>query len=353
MNSRRSNEERVAVVRLLSECNGSLAEVQRRFKKIFPRQSISKATIKSINNKFDETGSVHDMKRSGRPLTGRKEEMVNCIQEKIKKSPRNSIRRLSREMGVSRSTVHRIVRIDLKLKCYTPTLVQELQPDDLTKRMAFAEKWLERVIVERAFLKRVIWSDEAIFKMNGIVNRHNCTYWCKENPGITVSQALNAPGIMVWAGLMWDRIIGPFFFDDGKITSARYLQMLQEEMWPSIENHPALPRLVFQQDGAPPHYGVIVRQFLDERFPQRWIGRQGPFSWPPRSPDLTPLDFWLWGYVKDEVYKEKPKSLVDLKERIIVAIASIQKNMCQFACMSVTRRMERLIDKNGAQIGRF
>uniref|UniRef100_A0AAX7UMF9 Uncharacterized protein n=1 Tax=Astatotilapia calliptera TaxID=8154 RepID=A0AAX7UMF9_ASTCA len=49
----------------------------------------------------------------------------------------------------------------------------------------------------------------------------------------------------------------------------------------------------FQQDGAPPHYGCQVRAFLDEQFPGKWIGRRGPVEWPPRSPDLTPLDFYL------------------------------------------------------------
>jgi hypothetical protein len=37
----------------------------------------------------------------------------------------------------------------------------------------------------------------------------------------------------------------------------------------------------------------------------RWIGRGGPIAWPPRSPDLTPLDIFLWGYVKNTVYQVK------------------------------------------------
>jgi len=55
--------------------------------------------------------------------------------------------------------------------------------------------------------------------------------------------------------------------------------------------------IIFQQDGAPPHRGSHVRWFLDATFPNRWNGRDGPTPWPPRSPDITPLDFFLWGYV--------------------------------------------------------
>ena len=52
----------------------------------------------------------------------------------------------------------------------------------------------------------------------------------------------------------------------------------------------------FQQDWAPPHYHCDVTSFLNERFPNGWIGRRGFVEYPPRSPDLTPLDFFLWGY---------------------------------------------------------
>ncbi|GBM77863.1 hypothetical protein AVEN_24615-1 [Araneus ventricosus] len=59
------------------------------------------------------------------------------------------------------------------------------------------------------------------------------------------------------------------------------------------------------RDGAPPHYGNIVREFLETTFLQRWIGRGAVMAWPPRSPDITPLDLYLWGYVKQQVYSER------------------------------------------------
>jgi hypothetical protein len=53
------------------------------------------------------------------------------------------------------------------------------------------------------------------------------------------------------------------------------------------------PWVVLQEDGAPPHGGLPVRQFLEVTFRKRWIGRDGPTPWPPRSPDITPLDFFM------------------------------------------------------------
>jgi hypothetical protein len=53
----------------------------------------------------------------------------------------------------------------------------------------------------------------------------------------------------------------------------------------------------FQQDGAPPHYAIAVREILDRELPNRWVGRR-PKEWPARSPDLTGCGYWLWGYLK-------------------------------------------------------
>ena len=73
---------------------------------------------------------------------------------------------------------------------------------------------------------------------------------------------------------------------------------------------------MFQQDGAPVHYALPVRKWLDDKLPNRWIGRRGPFEWPARSPDLAPCDFALWGYLKDVAYKTKCATVAELRERI-------------------------------------
>ena len=75
-----------------------------------------------------------------------------------------------------------------------------------------------------------------------------------------------------------------------------------------LENSPLLEhlqpirgKLIWQQDGAPPHYGLIVKDFLNATFDE-WIGRRGHVEWPPCSPDLTPMDFSVWGILKNAVY---------------------------------------------------
>ncbi|KAJ4448808.1 hypothetical protein ANN_00199 [Periplaneta americana] len=61
--------------------------------------------------------------------------------------------------------------------------------------------------------------------------------------------------------------------------------------------------VVFQQDGTPPHFALIVREYLNEHFPNTWTGRDSPRFWSSRSPDLMPLDFFAWGFMNSKVYR--------------------------------------------------
>ena len=72
-------------------------------------------------------------------------------------------------------------------------------------------------------------------------------------------------------------------------------------------------------DGTPPHYARTVRQHLHQAFPQRWFGRRGSIEWPSRSPELTPMDFFSGGVVKNKVY-ERNSHIVKLMEIGIYAV---------------------------------
>ncbi|PNF42655.1 hypothetical protein B7P43_G19015, partial [Cryptotermes secundus] len=110
-------------------------------------------------------------------------------------------------------------------------------------------------------------------------------------------------GVNVWCGLSSCGLIGPFFFE-GTVTGQVYLDMLQTLIFPAIQELFGDGRF-YLQGGLPPH----VREYLDDTLLGRWIGRRGPTEYPPWSPDLTPLDFYLWGTLKDEVYQQKPATL--------------------------------------------
>ena len=77
---------------------------------------------------------------------------------------------------------------------------------------------------------------------------------------------------------------------------------------------------------------------------------RSPIAWPPRSPNITPLDFFSWGYVKDVVYRTKVKDISDLKERITAAVEAINEEMLKRTWTEIEYRLDILRATNGAHI---
>ena len=114
------------------------------------------------------------------------------------------------------------------------------------------------------------------------------------------------------------------------VNGENYLEILCEVVVPQLQTKPNFDELFFQQDGTSPHYPLRVRDYLNKVFTQRWFGRTGSIEWPPCSPDLTPMDFFFWGVVKNKEYvknKEKnPKTVNELKDCIYDAFREIDAN---------------------------
>ena len=106
-------------------------------------------------------------------------------------------------------------------------------------------------------------------------------------------------------------------------------------------------------DGAPGHYHCEVREYLDQQFPHKWIGRGCAgnlhlFKWPARSPDITPLDFFLWGYVKGQTYRFEPKNLQELKNSIKRSFELITVQMLRNVRAQFVKRLHYVIEAEGA-----
>ncbi|GBM07131.1 hypothetical protein AVEN_177091-1 [Araneus ventricosus] len=108
--------------------------------------------------------------------------------------------------------------------------------------------------------------------------------------------------------------------------------------------------VIFQQDGTPTHYSNIVREFLDTTFPQRWIDRGVVKAWSPLSTDTTPLDFYLWGYVKQHVYSERISDINTLEQRITDVIHSVTPDVLTRVWEELDYRLDVCWATNGAHI---
>ena len=104
----------------------------------------------------------------------------------------------------------------------------------------------------------------------------------------------------------------------------------------------------FQQDGATCHTTRFNMVILRQTFPGRLISRYGDVGWRARS-DLSPLDYFLWGYLKGKDYRNKPANIIQLKTAI-EEIQSIGQEMLTRAMNNLRHRAEICVRSGGQHL---
>lgn len=320
-----TKQELIDMIYTLGESDRNCFLASRIYAQKYPdRAHPQEASFKNLKNRFEETGDI-SYKKNHRTKRTTNEDNEHVVLLSLVEDCHTSSRNISRQTDISQSSVTRIIRRN-KFHGYHVQLLQELGERDFLNRFNFCVWAANRMQETPNFFEYVLFSDEATFHKNGNVNRHNLHYYATENPKfVRTVDHQHRWSLNVWAGIIGDRIVGPHFFDFN-LNGDNYLNFLQndfEDLVDELLPLEVIRRLWIQQDGAPPHYSVRVREYLNNVFPDRWIGRGGPINWPARSPDLTKLDFYLWGYVKDQVYQTPPTTRDDMKNRIRNAFQSV------------------------------
>ena len=106
----------------------------------------------------------------------------------------------------------------------------------------------------------------------------------------------------------------------------------------------------FQQDGATCHTAIATIDLLKSKFGDKLISRNGPVNWPARSCDLTPLDYFLWGYVKSLVYADKPATIEALEANIVRVLHDIRPAVLEKVAKNWTSRMRFVKNSRGGHM---
>lgn len=353
--NRLTKAQRVEIVKNFYGNNSSTRQTFRALREIYGRHNRpTESAIKRLIQKFETTGSVCNVIPKERRKKRRSTEIIAGVQKSVSNCPEQSLRRRSQELVISYGSLWNILHEDLKVMPYKIQLVQELRSNDHSLRRKFADWALMKLKDDPLFYQKIIFSDEAHFWMNGFVNKQNSRYWSNENPHVTMKKGLYPKKLTVWCAFWSGGIIGPYFFEKGNdmavtVTGERYRDMITNYFWHHLDNF-NLNAMWFQQDGATCHTACQTIDLLREKFDGRVISRNGYVNWPPRSCDITPLDFFLWGYVKSLVYANKPSTLNDLKNNIIQVISNIGADLCEKVAKNWSTRMRYLQKSRGAHL---
>jgi len=324
--NRYCNMEKVDMLLVFGECRRNARNAVALYRERYPdRAHPSAKCFYNIERSLRLHGTFSCGKRVNRtrPVTNDNNAMLVLANFEV--NPHTSTRAVAAEMDISHASVIRIAKKN-KYHPFKMTLVQHLRLTDGPRRLQFIAWLIATCEEDHEVLNKIMWTDESKFTNNGIVNRHNHHFWTTVNPHWThVHNFQNKISINVWCGILNGYLIGPYLYEEN-LTSDGYLHFLQYYLPQLIEDVPYNTRrsMYFQQDGCPAHNAVIVRNYLNTMYGDRLISTHGPCRWPARSPDLSPLDFYLWGYLKSVVYNEIAiNSIDDLRERIIRACRSI------------------------------
>lgn len=356
-----ATDEKAKLVKWYLETK-SVISTQRKWKKLFARRKApSRKAILHTVEKFLAHGSVENQKRGkcGAKRTKRTPATALKARQIMTEAPKTPMRQLAQQLGCSYSTAQRMARTDLKLHPYKISIHQKLRKCDEEARKRFCAWFMRKCNGSAQFLGNLWFSDEAHFHLDGQVSSQNHRFWGTQPPNEVAERPLHSEKCTAWCAISAQGICGPIWVedDDGRtatVTAARYRRIIGR-FWTGLQTRyrdrpDQLRNQWFQQDGAPAHRAAETRSWLRDRFQGRLIAKGEGNEWPPYSPDLTPPDFFLWGYLKSLVYKNCPKTIAELKKAVELAVRRIPVATCRAAMEAARDRAELCLRQNGSHL---
>ena len=292
---------------------------------------VDRHTVGDAVARFDETGDNKNRGGQGRRRTTTDDEHVEEARHHLEENPRttrrrgitgNSVRKVARKVGISRTSAHRIYRDRLGLRAYKDVERKKLTPDQRIKRLVWGRRLRRRFA--GGLHRQIIFTDESPFVIEQHHNAQNDRTWAGSAPPKemrTVERDQKPAGVMVWGAIGYN-FKGPLVFisENTKVNSAVYQRILSQ--FERIIKHPDNPykrvdengrwlSWTFQQDGAPSHRSIVTQRWISQHFPDMITKDE----WPPSSPDINPIEL-IWGILKTRVNPEAHPSVASLKEAL-------------------------------------
>lgn len=340
----------------------SWEKMKTKYQQAFPGARVpARSTMYKIVNKFRKEHTTHNLNkgRSGPPktvTTVANIERVRRLLEYEKTLPLGYVRSSCRrnDLGIKKSTLNAIIRVELKYRPYVLSRVFKLSENAKAKRIEMCTFLVRQ---PRLYFDRLVITDEAIFQLDGhVYNRNNCICYSRHGQGRPDnfhSQSTQAPAkLMVFLCVTGDgSVFGPYFYEES-ITAERYRAKLRLEVFPDMMGHygQQFTHLIFQQDGASVHRSRTNIAFLDNLFGARLLALGAPrgHDWAPTSPDLSALDFSIWNQLKVAVFRHPlPQNLQELRQKITLCAQGLGADFVSKAVHHTKARAAKCLQANG------
>jgi transposase len=299
----------------------------------------SENTVSLWLKRWEETRSLEDSERSGRPrcTSDETDQEVGLYSDAhVNALPRGIVRAL--ELPVSLRTVRRRLN-EIDLHTFVKRKEHAFTELDLRRRIAFAEgyaNWKE------AEWKRVLWSDHTLFTLD-----NQGREYVQRPPGKAcdpkyLGQTERLEGaVWLWGCICADGL-GHAELYEGTLDAARYQSILALNLVKSAHTFWPQGQWWYQQDNASPHTAGTSRA---------WFHNHGVdlIDFPPWSSDLSPIEN-LWNDLKQRVYAHHPKTMEELEHRIVEEWQATNLNYVSHICLSLPQRAQLVLANKGHKI---
>lgn len=326
----------------------------RRFLSEFPAKHWSLSGLQRLLKKIDETGSIERPKGSGRPRSTRCDVSIERVEQlalsqEDKPGTHLTQREIARETGISLKTVNRILKDDLRLRCFKKHRATELTEANKLARRQRARQLLNKY--PASLVNFIVFTDEKVFTVARPTNSQNDRVYARA--GTSKKQVATARllrtrptfsrSVMVSVGVSALGRTSIYFVEPGVKVNGQYYRdvLLMQDLLPDIRQMSEF--YVFQQDSAPAHRARETIDLLTKETPD-FIP---PTLWPPNSPDLNPVDYKVWSIMQEKVYKERIKDVDELRSRILTVWDELDQRIIDTAIRQWRTRLRACVKAKG------
>nr|BAG15923.1 transposase [Bombyx mandarina]BAG15924.1 transposase [Bombyx mandarina]BAG15925.1 transposase [Bombyx mandarina] len=336
-------EDRVAVI-ALHRCGYPAIQIFNILKNL----NITKRFVYRTIKRYNEDSSVDDRSRSGRPRSVRTPAVIKAVKARIQRNPKRKQKLLAPQMGLSRTTVKKVLNEDLGLRAYRRKTGHRLNARLMDLRLKRCRALLKRYAGKKN--REILFSDEKFFTVEESYNKQNDKVYAHSSEEASnriprIQRGHFPSSLMVWLGVSYWGLTEVHFCEKGVKTNAvvyqnTVLTNLVEPVSHTMFNN---RHWVFQQDSAPAHRAKSTQDWLAAGEID-FIRHE---DWPSSSPDLNPLDYKIWQHLEEKACSKLHPNLESLKTSLIKAAADIDMDLVRAAVDDWPRRLKACIQNHG------
>ena len=353
-----TNESRVeqrTILKFLWKSGHTPIQCWRSLQEAFGEDCFSKNTVRTWHKKFEQGRTLtKDLKRPGCPRTARTPEAVQQVSALLGQDCRSTVRELSTEIGVSKSSVHSILKKDLNLSKVAPKFILKLLTDEQKCfRMRMCQLNLDSLAQDNNFLSLIVSGDESWISVFEVETKQQSCEWVWKGdqaarPIKALRQRSTKKGMLTVFVNQKGVVLSEFADPGTNINNDNYcviLRRLKEnirrkrpELW--TMNAEGYRTVKLHHDNAPCHTSAFTLGFIGE-------SKLDMVPHPPYSPDLAVCDFFVFPRLKSEMCGHRFRNLRDMRTAVFRTLRGIPQADFHAAIQSLPLRWMKCMNSQG------